>query len=103
MTLKLRLPSFATLTRSRTLAAPTETAADLFAVARELFLKLPEGRRRFRLLGVVATGLVPAGAEQLGLVREGRWREAERALDVVERRFGPGKARPAALLRPPDP
>jgi len=103
VTLKLRLPSFATLTRSRTLAAPTETAADLFSVARELFLRLPEGRRRFRLLGVAATGLVPAGAEQLGLVREGRWREAERALDVVERRFGPGKARPAALLRPPDP
>src|SRR5438094_5195615 len=78
VTLKLRLPSFATLTRSRTLAAPTETAADLFSVARELFLRLPEGRRRFRLLGVAATGLVPAGAEQLGLVREGRWREAER-------------------------
>jgi DNA polymerase-4 len=102
VTLKLRLPSFTTLTRSRTLAAPTETAADLFGVARELFLKLPEGRRRFRLIGVAATGLVPAGAEQLGLVRAGRWRDAERALDVVERRFGPGAARPATLLSPPD-
>ena len=98
VTLKLRLPSFATLTRSRTLPAPTETAADIFAVARELFLALPEARRRFRLLGVAATGLVPAGAEQVGLVRAGRWREAERALDVVDRRFGPGTARPARLL-----
>ncbi len=98
VTLKLRLPSFATLTRSRTLPAPTETAADIFGVARELFLALPEARRRFRLLGVAATGLVPAGAEQVGLVRAGRWREAERALDVVDRRFGPGTARPARLL-----
>ena len=102
VTLKLRLPSFSTLTRSRTLPAPTDTATELFAVARELFLKLPEGRRRFRLIGVAATGLVPAGAQQLALVREGRWGEAERALDRVERRFGRGMARPAALLRPPD-
>jgi DNA polymerase-4 len=102
VTLKLRLPSFSTLTRSRTLPAPTETATELFAVARELLVKLPEGRRRFRLIGVAATGLVPAGAQQLALAREGRWGEAERALDRVERRFGRGMARPAALLRPPE-
>ena len=45
-----------------------------------------------------------AGAEQLALVREGRsegrWREAERAIDRVERRFGRGAATPAALLAP---
>jgi len=104
VTLKLRLPSFSTLTRSRTLPAPTDTAADIFAVGRELFLKLPEGRRRFRLIGVAVTGLAAAGAEQLALVREGRsegrWREAERAIDRVERRFGRGAATPAALLAP---
>jgi len=71
-------------------------------VARELLLKLPEGRRRFRLIGVAATGLVPAGAEQIALVREGRWEEAERALDRVARRFGQGSAGPASLLREPD-
>ena len=100
VTVKLRLPSFSTLTRGRTLRAPTDLAADLFAVARELFLNLPEGRRRFRLIGVAASGLVPAGAEQLALVREGRWSEAERAMDRVERRFGRGAATPAALLAP---
>jgi DNA polymerase-4 len=102
VTLKLRLPSFATLTRSRTLPDPTDLAADVFRVARELLLKLPEGRRRFRLIGVAATGLVPAGAEQIALVREGRWEEAERALDRVARRFGQGSAGPASLLREPD-
>ena len=99
ITLKLRLPSFATLTRSRTLATPTDLAAEVFHVARELLAKLPPGRRRFRLIGVAATGLVSAGAEQLALHREDRWEDAERALDRVERRFGKGAARPASLLR----
>ncbi len=102
VTLKLRLPSFSTLTRSRTLPAATDVGAEIFTVARELFLHLPAGRRRFRLIGVAATGLVPAGAEQLALVREGQWRDAERALDRVRRRFGTDAAIPAALLHRPD-
>ncbi len=102
VTLKLRLPSFSTLTRSRTLPAATDVGTEIFTVARELFLHLPAGRRRFRLIGVAATGLVPAGAEQLALVREGQWRDAERALDRVRRRFGTDAALPAALLHRPD-
>jgi DNA polymerase-4 len=98
VTLKLRLPSFSTLTRSRTLPSATDTAADLYRVARELLLRLPPGRRRFRLLGVAATGLQPAGAEQVALVREGRWQDAERAIDRVVGRFGRGMAFPATLL-----
>jgi DNA polymerase IV len=101
VTLKLRLPSFSTLTRSRTLPAATDVAAEIFAVSREMFLHLPAARRRFRLIGVAATGLIPAGAEQLALVREGRWRDAERALDRVRGRFGNDAALPAALLHRP--
>jgi DNA polymerase-4 len=101
ITLKLRLPSFSTLTRSRTLPAATDTGADLFHVARELLLRLPPGRRRFRLIGVAASGLEPSGVQQIALVREGRWQDAERALDRVERRFGPGAAMPATLLTSP--
>jgi DNA polymerase-4 len=100
VTLKLRLPSFSTLTRSRTLSSATDTAADLYRVARELLLRLPPGRRRFRLIGVAATNLEPSGAHQVALVRDGRWQDAERALDRVERRFGPGAAVPATLLTP---
>jgi DNA polymerase-4 len=98
VTLKLRLPSFSTLTRSKTLPTPTDVAADIFLVARELFHRLPEGRRRFRLIGVGASGLVAAGAEQVALIREGRWEQAERAVDRAEKRFGKGAAVPAALL-----
>jgi DNA polymerase-4 len=100
VTVKLRLPSFSTLTRSRTVPIPTDLASDVFRVAKELFLALPAGRRRFRLLGVAATGLVPSGAEQVLLVREGRWAEAERALDRVTKRFGARSAVPASLLPP---
>jgi DNA polymerase-4 len=98
VTLKLRLPSFSTLTRSRTLPAATDVGTEIFSVAREMYLHLPAGRRRFRLIGVAASGLVPAGAEQLALVREGRWNDAERALDRVRGRFGDYAAVPAALI-----
>jgi len=103
--LKVRLASFTTLTRSRTLPEATDTGAVLYRVVADLFTRLPGGpsrrdapRRRIRLLGVAGSGLVAAGAQQLALVRAGRWEDAERALDRVESRFGPGAAFPASLL-----
>jgi DNA polymerase-4 len=98
ITLKIRLANFTTLTRSRTVAAPTDVAADVYQVAGELFAALPGVRRRVRLLGVAATGLVSAGQEQLALLRGERWGDVERAVDRIEQRFGPGSAMPAALL-----
>ena len=98
VTLKLRLPSFSMLSRSKTMPDPTDVGADLYRVAGELYTRLPPGRRRFRLIGVAATGLVPAGAEQISLVTSGRWGDAERAVDRVRGRFGPGTALPAVLL-----
>ena len=100
VTLKVRLSNFTTLTRSRTLPDPTDSAEVLHRVGGELYRGLPFARRRIRLLGVAATGLVSAGAEQLALYRAGRWSEAERALDRIEARFGRGTAFPAALLPP---
>lgn len=98
VTLKVRLANFTTLTRSRTLTAPTDVAAHLYRVAAELLSALPGARRRVRLLGVAATGLVQAGEEQLMLLRSERWGDVERAVDRIDRRFGPGSAVPAALL-----
>jgi DNA polymerase-4 len=96
--LKVRLANFATLTRSRTLSAPTDVGADLHDVAVQLYRGLPGARRRVRLLGVQAKGLVPAGAEQLALLRGERQGDVERAVDRIERRFGRGAAGPASLL-----
>ena len=100
VTIKVRLASFTTLSRSRTIPDPTDVGHELHRIATELYRGLPGKNRRIRLLGVAASGLVSSGAEQLALVRAGRWEDAERALDRIERRFGTGAAMPAALLRP---
>ncbi|HYZ11433.1 MAG TPA: DNA polymerase IV [Actinomycetota bacterium] len=100
VSIKVRLASFATLNRSRTVADPTDVGAELYRVAADLYRAIPGERRRIRLLGVAGLGLVPAGADQLALVRAGRWGDAERAVDRIERRFGEGAARPASLLGP---
>ena len=98
VTLKARLATFTTLTRSRTLPDATDVGADLYRTVAELYGALPGARRRIRLLGVQAHGLVPAGAEQLALLRGERWSDVERAVDRIERRFGRGAATPASLL-----
>jgi DNA polymerase IV len=100
VSIKVRLASFATLSRSRTRSDATDVGAELYRVAADLYRAIPGDRRRVRLLGVAVSGLVPAGADQLALVRAGRWGDAERAVDRIERRFGEGAARPASLLEP---
>ena len=98
VTMKARLVSFTTLTRARTFAAPTDVGADLYHVVVELYRGLPGARRRIRLLGVAATGLVAAASEQLSLIRGERWGEVERTMDRIEARFGRGAATQAVLL-----
>jgi DNA polymerase IV len=96
--LKVRLASFTTMTRSRTLTDPTDSGQDLHRTVADLYRAIPGARRRIRLLGVAATGLVTSGAAQMALIRAGRWDDAERALDRIEGRFGAGAALPASLL-----
>ena len=90
--LKARLANFTTLTRSRTLPDATDIGADLYRTSPSCTGALPGQRRRIRLLGVAGSGLVPAGAEQLAMLRGERWGDVERAIDRIERRFGRGAA-----------
>jgi len=102
ITVKLRLSDFTTITRSRTLPDPTDLANQIYATA----CALHEGsglssRARLRLVGVRATGLVPAASAVMQLTlgeRPESWREAERAVDRIASRFGAGTVRPAALV-----
>ena len=96
--LKARLANFTTLTRSRTLHEATEVGADLYEAVVEMYRALPGERRRIRLLGVQATGLVAGGTQQLAMLRTGRWGDVERTIDRIEERFGRGAAMPASLL-----
>src|ERR687896_234641 len=56
---KVRFSNFKTITRSKTLPHEVDTAAEIYAVVRDLYLKLDPDRPRIRLLGVAVTGLSP--------------------------------------------
>ncbi|MEV5825449.1 DNA polymerase IV [Spirillospora sp. NPDC052242] len=102
VSVKLRMANFKTITRSRTLAEPTDLARVIYITACELYEGAGLERVRLRLVGVRAENLLPAGEapRQLALDEpESGWREAERAMDQVAHRFGRGAVRPAALVR----
>jgi DNA polymerase IV len=95
---KLRLASFKTITRSRTLPDPTDVAQEIYATACALYTAALDDKARLRLVGVRATGLIPASAavQQLAFGdRPVSWREAERAVDRIAGRFGTDTVRPA--------
>ncbi len=99
VTLKVRYASFQTVTRSRTLAAPTDQATVLYAETGALLDGLRLERVRVRLVGVGVTNLVPSdAARQLVLDDDDRWGRLERAADVARGRFGDGAVTRGALL-----
>jgi DNA polymerase IV len=105
ISVKLRLASFKTMTRSRTLPYPTDVAREIYATACSLYSAAGLDRgARLRLVGVRASGLVLAAAANTQLTFDERpigWREAERAMDKIASRFGAGTVRPAALVEDP--
>jgi len=102
VSVKLRLASFKTITRSKTLAEPTDVAREIYATAVALYEGSGLDRRaRLRLVGVRAAGLRPAAAAARQLAFDDRpsgWREAERAVDRIASRFGSDAVRPATLV-----
>jgi DNA polymerase-4 len=102
VTIKVRFSDFRTITRSRTLAEPTDVAAKVYAAARDLYAALRLFRPRIRLLGVAATGLLAGAApEQLRLGEQpDRWRDADRAVDRLRARFGSEVVERAAISEP---
>ncbi|MDQ3916602.1 MAG: DNA polymerase IV [Actinomycetota bacterium] len=103
VTLKVRWSNFQTITRSKTLSAEVDTAAEIYAVARELYEKVAPGAPRIRLIGVSVTSLAPGPPRrQLDLLgeRSGRagWQEASAAIDSIRRRFGASSVGPATLV-----
>jgi DNA polymerase IV len=104
ISVKLRRADFRTITRSRTLAEPTDVAQKIYSTACDLYAASGlDGGTYLRLVGVRAAGLSPAGSAgtQLALgERADAWREAETAMDEITRRFGSGAVRPGSLVRP---
>jgi DNA polymerase-4 len=99
---KLRKADFTTITRSKTLPEATSETQRIYATACALYASSGlSGQARLRLVGVRASGLVPAAgaATQLALGERGTsWHDAESALDKITGRFGPDAVRPATLV-----
>jgi DNA polymerase-4 len=100
VTLKLKTAEFRILTRSATLADPTQLAEVLFQAANPLLERAADGRR-FRLIGVGASDL---GDKELAdppqLLDPGRERgaEVERAIDAVRAKLGDDSIRKGRAL-----
>lgn len=114
VTIKVRFSTFKTITRARTIEAPTNVAEVLYETARDLYKAAAFDRPRIRLLGISVSSLVDGdGTAQLSLGEErpGRWRAADGAADDLRKRFGAGVVERAALAdrkpvrarRPPPP
>ena len=97
--LKIRYANFQTITRSRTLAQPTDEATQLHLHSSEMLDALRLERVRVRLIGLGTSNLVPADASrQLGLLSDDRWGVLERAADTARERFGDDAVTRGALL-----
>jgi DNA polymerase-4 len=97
--IKLRFEDFSTISRSRTLAEPTDLARRIYEESRALYDAASQGGRPVRLVGVRGEQLVGAVAS-LGLWDDDEaWRDTEYTVDAVTSKFGAGALRPAALLK----
>jgi len=97
--LKLRFGDFTTITRSRTLAEPTDLGRRIYDEVREVYEATGKQYSRVRLVGVRVEQLSEDGGAQLGLWDDDDgWREAEDVMDAVSARFGRGSVTQASLL-----
>lgn len=92
ITLKLKTADFKIRTRSRSGLRPTQLAARIFPIAREMLA--PEiGKARYRLIGVGVGDLVDGAegdAADLADPDIGRLKAAETAIDAIRAKYGGG-------------
>lgn len=101
--LKLRFADFSTITRSRTVQTPVDSAQLIYAVALQLLESVGTRAMAVRLVGVRAEQLEETARTSLQLSidrRDDNWRAAEQALDEVARKFGNKSVLPARLMEP---
>lgn len=105
ISIKVRYPTFQTVSRSQTLPRPTDSGTRVLRVAAELLdtLDLSLG---VRLLGVGVSGLAAESPSQLSFddmladPRESEevWKETDKAIDEIRHRFGSSAIGPATLV-----
>jgi DNA polymerase IV len=87
VTLKLKTADFRLRTRARSLSAPTQLAARIFAAGRDLLAR-EVGATRFRLIGIGVSTLSDAAGEDLADLLDRRSAQAELAVDRLRAKFG---------------
>ena len=87
ITLKLKTADFRQRTRAQSIAAPTQLAAKIFAVSREMLAKEIDGTA-FRLMGTGVSALQPGSQADDTDMLDRRAADAERAMDDLRRKFG---------------
>ena len=108
VSIKARYPSFRTVTRSKTLTHATNLGARIYATARELFERVPQGP--LRLLGVQVSHLVDVHGAQQGTLfeetpaaessaRDKRLKRAMVGADRLRKKYGKRLVQPGSTLR----
>jgi DNA polymerase-4 len=87
ITLKLKTSDFRQRTRSQSIHAPTQLAAKIFAVTREMLAKEIDGTA-FRLMGAGVSALREGSQADDTDMLDRRSAHAERAIDDLRRKFG---------------
>lgn len=91
VTLKLKTADFHIRTRARSLDHPTQLAAKIFAVGRELLSREADGTK-YRLVGIGVSALCANDGSDLADLLDRRTAEAEQAIDRLRQRFGANAA-----------
>jgi DNA polymerase IV len=87
VTLKLKSADLKIRTRARSLGAPTQLAARIFDVGRDL-LRHEVGQTRYRLLGIGISNIEEAAHADLADLIDARTARAEHAVDALRAKFG---------------
>jgi DNA polymerase-4 len=87
ITLKLKTADFRQRTRSHSIHAPTQLAAKIFAVSREMLAREIDGTA-FRLMGTGVSALRPGSQADDTDMLDRRSAHAERAMDDLRKKFG---------------
>ncbi len=92
VTLKIRLAGFQTYTRSITMHAATHFDDVLYAQIKQLYVGFPIRHKKVRLVGVKASGLASACAQESLFedAQEIKKESVHRAIDKIKEKFGDG-------------
>jgi DNA polymerase IV len=87
ITLKLKTADFRQRTRSQSITSPTQLAAKIFAMSREMLAREIDGTA-FRLMGTGVSALRPGSQADDTDMLDRRAVHAERAIDGLRKKFG---------------